>query len=319
MRRILVTGGAGFLGSNLCQRLVEDKNNYVIALDNLFTGRLCNIEHLMELPNFEFRKWDVIDPVDIPVDQIYNAACPASPPSYQLSPTSTTKTCIFGIINMLELARKYNATLLQFSTSEVYGDALVHPQPEDYWGNVNPDGIRSCYDEGKRCAETLCFDYNREFGTHVKVIRIFNTYGPNMDPKDGRVVSNFILQALAGEDITIYGNGMQTRSFCYVDDLIRGIVAMMNSAPDFLGPVNLGNPGEFTMRELAQKVIHMTGSRSKLTFCPLPGDDPKQRKPDITLAKERLGWKPGIELDEGLQKTISYYKQLLQREVCYEQ
>ena len=319
MRRILVTGGAGFLGSNLCQRLVEDKNNYVIALDNLFTGRLCNIEHLQGLPNFEFIKWDVVDPIDIPVDQIYNAACPASPPAYQLSPTSTTKTCILGIINMLELARKYDATLLQFSTSEVYGDALVHPQPESYWGNVNPDGIRSCYDEGKRCAETLCFDYNREFGTRIKVIRIFNTYGPNMDPKDGRVVSNFILQALAGEEITIYGNGMQTRSFCYVDDLIRGIVAMMNCDPDFRGPVNLGNPGEFTMLELAQKVILKTGSGSKLMFCPLPGDDPKQRKPDITLAKEKLGWAPAIALDEGLEKTISYYKHLHRNEDFYEQ
>lgn len=310
MKRILVTGGAGFLGSNLCQRLVEDKNNYVVALDNLFTGRLSNIEHMLQLPNFEFIQWDVVDPIDIQIDQIYNAACPASPPAYQMSPTSTTKTCIIGIINMLELAKKYNATLLQFSTSEVYGDALVHPQAENYWGNVNPDGIRSCYDEGKRCAETLCFDYNREFGTHIKVIRIFNTYGPNMDPKDGRVVSNFILQALANEDITIYGNGTQTRSFCYVDDLINGIVAMMNSSSDFMGPVNLGNPGEFTMLELAQKVITMTESRSKLTFCPLPGDDPKQRRPDITLAKEKLGWEPTILLDEGLEKTISYYKAL---------
>jgi len=310
MKRILVTGGAGFLGSNLCQRLVKDKNNYVIALDNLFTGRLHNIEHLLELPNFEFLKWDVVDPIDIPVDQIYNAACPASPPAYQLSPTSTTKTCIIGIINMLELAKKYNATLLQFSTSEVYGDALVHPQAENYWGNVNPNGIRSCYDEGKRCAESLCFDYNREFGTHIKVIRIFNTYGPHMDPNDGRVVSNFILQALADEDITIYGNGTQTRSFCYVDDLINGIVAMMNSDPDFLGPVNLGNPGEFTMLELAQKVIALTGSQSKLTFCPLPGDDPKQRRPDIALAKKKLGWEPAVPLDKGLERTISYYKAL---------
>ena len=310
MKRILVTGGAGFLGSNLCQRLVEDKNNYVIALDNLFTGRLSNIEHMLALPNFEFIKWDIVDPIDIRVDQIYNAACPASPPAYQMSPTSTTKTCIIGIINMLELAKKYNAILLQFSTSEVYGDALVHPQTENYWGNVNPDGIRSCYDEGKRCAETLCFDYNREFGTHIKVIRIFNTYGPNMDPKDGRVVSNFILQALANEDITIYGNGTQTRSFCYVDDLINGIVTMMNSNSDFMGPVNLGNPGEFTMLELAQKIITMTGSQSALAFRPLPRDDPKQRRPDITLAKEKLGWEPTIPLDKGLEKTISYYKAL---------
>lgn len=310
MKRILVTGGAGFLGSNLCQKLVQNPDNHVIALDNLFTGRLRNIEHLMKLPNFEFMQWDVVDPVDIPVDQIYNAACPASPPAYQMSPTSTTKTCIIGIINMLELARKYNATLLQFSTSEVYGDALVHPQEENYWGNVNPNGIRSCYDEGKRCAESLCFDYHREYGCRIKVIRIFNTYGPNMDPKDGRVVSNFILQALKNQDITIYGNGKQTRSFCYVDDLLGGIIAMMNSSDDFMGPINLGNPGEFTMLELAQKVIAMTGSASKLAFCPLPGDDPKQRRPDISLAKEKLGWKPVICLDEGLKKTIAYYKSL---------
>lgn len=308
MKRILVTGGAGFLGSNLCKKLVEDENNYVIALDNLFTGRLNNLSSLMTLPNFEFIKWDITDPIDIPIDEIYNAACPASPPAYQQSPTSTTKTCIIGIINMLDLAQKYHATLLQFSTSEVYGDALVHPQTENYWGNVNPDGIRSCYDEGKRCAETLCFDYNREFGTKIKVIRIFNTYGPNMDPMDGRVVSNFILQALHNQEITIYGNGTQTRSFCYVDDLIVGIIAMMNSAADFMGPVNLGNPGEFTMLELAQQIIEMTGSSSKLTFCPLPGDDPKQRKPDITLAKDKLYWEPVIPLRVGLEKTIAYYK-----------
>ena len=310
MKRILVTGAAGFLGSNLCQRLLKDENNYVIALDNLFTGKLSNIEHLLQLPNFEFIQGDVVDEIDIKVDQIYNAACPASPPAYQKSPTSTTKTCILGVINMLELAKKYNATMLQFSTSEVYGDALVHPQTEEYWGNVNPNGIRSCYDEGKRCAETLCFDYYREFGTKIKVIRIFNTYGPNMDPKDGRVVSNFILQALSNQDITIYGDGTQTRSFCYVDDLIEGIVAMMNSSSDFLGPVNLGNPGEFTMLELAEKVIAMTGSSSSLKFCPLPGDDPKQRRPDIHLAMEKLGWQPTIPLGEGLAKTISYYKLL---------
>lgn len=314
MKRILVTGGAGFLGSNLCKRLVEDKNNYVIALDNLFTGRMSNIEQLMGLPNFEFIKWDIVDPIDIQVDQIYNAACPASPPAYQKSPTSTTKTCILGVLNMLELAKKYGATLLQFSTSEVYGDALVHPQAEGYWGNVNPIGIRSCYDEGKRCGETLCFDYNREFGTRIKVIRIFNTYGPGMDPKDGRVVSNFVLQALADQDITVYGEGMQTRSFCYVDDLINGIVKMMNSREDFIGPVNLGNPGEFTMLELAQKVIDMTGSKSKLVFCPLPGDDPKQRKPDISLAKKELDWAPTIPLDEGLKKTIAYYRTITERE-----
>lgn len=310
MRRILVTGGAGFLGSNLCRVLTDDADNYVIALDNLFTGSRRNLEGLMARPNFEFRQWDVVDPVDIPVDQIYNAACPASPPAYQKSPTSTTKTCILGILNMLELARKYHATLLQFSTSEVYGDALVHPQSESYWGNVNPDGIRSCYDEGKRCAETLCFDYHREFGVAVKVIRIFNTYGPNMDPADGRVVSNFILQALHNRDITIYGDGSQTRSFCYVEDMIRGIIAMMNSAPDFLGPVNLGNPGEFTMLELARKVIDLTHSSSRLTFCPLPGDDPKQRRPDIALAGRMLHWQPTISLDQGLERTIAYYRAL---------
>ena len=315
MKRILVTGGAGFLGSNLCQKLVKDKDNYVIALDNLFTGSMKNVEHLLDCPNFEFVKWDVVDPLDIEVDQIYNAACPASPPAYQLSPTSTTKTCIMGVINMLELARKYNATMLQFSTSEVYGDALVHPQAENYWGNVNPNGIRSCYDEGKRCAETLCFDYHREFGTQIKVIRIFNTYGPHMDPKDGRVVSNFILQALSDEDITIYGDGTQTRSFCYVDDLIDGIILMMNSDAAFLGPVNLGNPGEFTMLELAEKVIAMTGSKSRLVFCPLPGDDPKQRRPDIRLAKEKLDWQPSIPLEDGLAKTIAYYRSLIFGEV----
>lgn len=310
MRRILVTGGAGFLGSNLCRALVQDPDNDVIALDNLFTGSRRNLEDLMGLPNFAFRQWDVTEPVDIPVDQIYNAACPASPPAYQKSPTSTTKTCILGILNMLELARKYDATLLQFSTSEVYGDALVHPQTENYWGNVNPDGIRSCYDEGKRCAETLCFDYHREFGVRIKVIRIFNTYGPHMDPADGRVVSNFILQALHNKDITVYGDGSQTRSFCYVDDLIRGIIAMMNSEESFLGPVNLGNPGEFTMLELAQKVIALTGSASRLVFCPLPGDDPKQRRPDISLAGEKLHWQPRIPLEQGLEWTIRYYRAL---------
>lgn len=298
------------MGSNLCRALVQDPDNDVIALDNLFTGSRRNLEDLMGLPNFAFRQWDVTEPVDIPVDQIYNAACPASPPAYQKSPTSTTKTCILGILNMLELARKYDATLLQFSTSEVYGDALVHPQTENYWGNVNPDGIRSCYDEGKRCAETLCFDYHREFGVRIKVIRIFNTYGPHMDPADGRVVSNFILQALHNKDITVYGDGSQTRSFCYVDDLIRGIIAMMNSEESFLGPVNLGNPGEFTMLELAQKVIALTGSASRLVFCPLPGDDPKQRRPDISLAGEKLHWQPRIPLEQGLEWTIRYYRAL---------
>lgn len=310
MNRILVTGGAGFLGSNLCKKLVEDKNNYVIAIDNLFTGHIKNIECLFELQNFEFIEWDIINPIDIQVNQIYNAACPASPPAYQKSPTFTAKTCVIGMINMLELAKKYNATLLQFSTSEVYGDALIHPQTEDYWGNVNPNGIRSCYDEGKRCAETLCFDYCREFGTRIKVIRIFNTYGENMYYEDGRVISNFIMQALTNKDITIYGNGSQTRSFCYVSDLIDGIIKMMNSDDSITSPINLGNPSEFTMLELAKKVISLTDSKSNIIFCPLPSDDPKQRKPDISLAKEKLGWEPKISLDEGLKRTISYYKDI---------
>lgn len=313
MKRILVTGGAGFVGSNLCARLVKDPENYVICLDNLFTGRMVNIEPLLQLPNFEFVEHNVQNPIDLQVDQIYNAACPASPPAYQKSPTDTTKTCIFGVLNMLELAKKYDATMMQFSTSEVYGDPEVHPQVESYRGCVNPIGIRSCYDEGKRCAEALCFDYNREFGVKIKVIRIFNTYGPNMDPQDGRVVSNFIMQALRGEDLTVYGDGTQTRSFQYIDDLVEGIVRMMNdSRPDFLGPVNLGNPGEFTMLELAQKVLEKTGSKSKLVFRPLPGDDPTRRRADITLAgKELNGWKPIVALDEGLDKSIAYFKTLI--------
>lgn len=312
MKRILVTGGAGFLGSNLCARLVGEKENQVIAMDNLFTGRMENIKDLMGLPNFTFIEHDVTQYIDIPVDQIYNAACPASPPAYQKSPTGTTKTCILGILNMLELTKKYDATLLQFSTSEVYGEPEVHPQVESYRGNVNPIGIRSCYDEGKRCAESLCFDYHREFGTKIKVIRIFNTYGPNMDPNDGRVVSNFIVQALQGKDLTIYGDGNQTRSFCYVDDLIEGIYRVMNDSPvDFMGPVNLGNPGEFTMLELAEKVVAATGSRSKIMHCPLPSDDPTQRRPDISLAKELLRWEPRVMLDEGLQKAIEYFRNLL--------
>lgn len=313
MNRILVTGGAGFVGSNLCARLLQDPNNQVTVLDNLFTGRLRNIQPFLENPRFSFMEGDVKQWHDIPCDQIYNAACPASPPAYQKSPTDTTKTCIFGILNMLELAKKYDATLLQFSTSEVYGDPEVHPQVETYRGCVNPIGIRSCYDEGKRCAEALCFDYNREFGTKIKVIRIFNTYGPNMDPNDGRVVSNFIMQALRGEDLTVYGDGTQTRSFQYVDDLIEGIVRMMNdSRKDFLGPVNLGNPGEFTMLELAQKVLQHTGSKSKLVFKPLPSDDPTRRQANISVAKRELnGWEPKIALDEGLEKSIAYFKTLL--------
>lgn len=313
MKNILVTGGAGFVGSNLCNRLVKDKNNNVICLDNLFTGRMVNIEHLLPLDNFQFIKHDVKEYIDLDVDQIYHAACPASPPAYQKSPTDTTKTCILGMINMLDLATKKNATIMQFSTSEVYGDPQVHPQVESYRGNVNPDGIRSCYDEGKRCAESLCFDYNREFGTKIKVIRIFNTYGPNMDPNDGRVVSNFIIQALKGEDITIYGDGTQTRSFQYIDDLIEGIYRMMNdSRKDFLGPVNLGNPGEFTMLELAEKILQKTGSKSKIVYRDLPSDDPTKRKADISLAYQELnGWTPNINLDEGLRYSIEYFRSII--------
>lgn len=310
--RILVTGGAGFVGSNLCKRLVQDEKNYVIALDNLFTGRIENINEVLDFPNFEFINHNVQNPIDIKINQIYNAACPASPPAYQKSPTDTTKTCILGMLNMLELAKKYGARIMQFSTSEVYGDPIEHPQSESYRGNVNPIGIRACYDEGKRCAETLCFDYNREFGIDIKVIRIFNTYGINMDPNDGRVVSNFIIQALNGEDITIYGDGTQTRSFQYIDDLVEGIIRMMNnSKKEFLGPVNLGNPGEFTMLELADKIIKLTKSTSRIVHLPLPSDDPTQRKPDISVAfKELEGWKPKINLSKGLEKTIEYFKKM---------
>lgn len=312
MKRILVTGGAGFLGSNLCKRLIKE-GNHVICVDNLYTGRMVNIEELMDNPEFEFINHNIIEPLDIDnLDEIYNLACPASPPHYQKSPTYTTKTCVLGILNMLELATKNNAKIMQFSTSEVYGDPFVHPQVETYRGNVNSIGIRSCYDEGKRVAETLCFDYNREFGTRIKVIRIFNTYGPMMDPKDGRVVSNFIIQALKGEDITIYGDGSQTRSFCYVDDLIEGIVRMMASREDFLGPVNLGNPGEFTIRELAEIVLEMVDTKSKLVCMDLPKDDPTQRKPDITVAGRELnGWAPKISLREGLVPTIEYFKKTI--------
>ena len=311
--RILVTGGAGFLGSNLCERLAKDPGNYIYCLDNLQTGRMENIRELMDKPNFRFIQHDIVEPIDLAVDQIYNAACPASPPAYQADPVHTLKTSVFGMLNMLELARKYDATVLQFSTSEVYGDAQVHPQPETYWGNVNPDGIRSCYDEGKRAAETLCFDYHRQYGVKTKVIRIFNTYGPKMDPNDGRVISNFVNQALRGEDLTVYGDGKQTRSFCYVDDLIEGIVRMMNSAEDITGPVNLGNPGEFTMLELAEEVLEQTNSGSKLIFHALPKDDPKQRRPDISRAKELLGWEPKVSLHEGLGKVIAYYKGLMEQ------
>ncbi len=307
MKRILVTGGAGFLGSHLCRKLVND-GNYVICMDNLYTGKMSNIEDLLDNKNFEFIKHDVTKRINLKVDQIYNAACPASPPAYQKSPTYTVKTCFLGVMNMLDLAKKNNATMLQFSTSEIYGDPEVHPQTEDYRGNVNPIGIRACYDEGKRVGETLMFDYFREFGSKIKVIRIFNTYGPNMDINDGRVVSNFITQALKGEDITIYGDGTQTRSFCYVDDLIESIVKMMNSDESFAGPVNLGNPGEFTMLELANLIIKLTKSKSKIVFKELPSDDPTKRKPNISLAKEKLGWEPKINLEKGLKKTIAYFK-----------
>ncbi len=310
MKKILVTGGAGFVGSNLCHYLI-DRGNFVYCLDNLFTGRMSNISDLLSHKNFKFIEWDIQNFIDLEVDEIYNAACPASPPAYQKSPTNTTKTCIFGALNVLELAKKYNCKVMQFSTSEVYGDPIVHPQVETYRGNVNPIGIRSCYDEGKRCAESLFFDYHREFNVRIKVIRIFNTYGKNMDPNDGRVVSNFICQALLNKDITIYGTGKQTRSFCYVGDLVKGIVSMMESDDEFTGPVNLGNPGEFTMLELAEKVIQQTNSQSKIVFKPLPKDDPTQRKPNIELAKKVLGWEPVIKLDEGLDLSIKYFKKVV--------
>ena len=309
-KRVLVTGGAGFLGSNLCKRLLED-GHYVIAVDNLYTGRIENIQPFFSNPDFEFVHHDITEPMDIKVEEIYNAACPASPPHYQKSPTFTTKTCVQGLIHMLDMATKYHAKILQFSTSEVYGDPQIQPQPEQYRGYVNPIGIRSCYDEGKRCGEALCFDYAREFHTRVKVIRIFNTYGPNMDPKDGRVVSNLIMQALQGEDITIYGDGSQTRSFCYVDDLIEGIVRMMDSKDEITGPVNLGNPGEFTILELAQRIIEKTNTISKIQYCPLPADDPLQRKPVIEKAKELLSCEPQVSLDQGLDATIPYFKRQL--------
>jgi len=308
-KRILVTGGAGFLGSHLCDRLVTEGHE-VICLDNFFSGSKRNIEHLLGKSNFELMRHDVTFPLYVEVDQIYNMACPASPIHYQRDPVQTTKTSVHGAINMLGLAKRTGASILQASTSEVYGDPEVHPQTEDYWGNVNPIGIRSCYDEGKRCAETLFFDYRRQHNTKIKVARIFNTYGPKMLPNDGRVVSNFIVQALAGKDITIYGDGNQSRSFCYVDDLVEGLIKLMNSKDELTGPVNLGNPGEFTIRELAEKVIKMVGSNSKIIFEPLPEDDPIQRQPDISQAKAELGWEPGILLDEGLKPTIEYFRSL---------
>ncbi len=309
MKRILVTGGAGFVGSHLCDRLIKE-GNHVICLDNLFTGSMDHISHLLSHPEFEFVEHDVRDPLDAKVDQIYNLACPASPPFYQEDMVGTTKTCVFGALNMLELAKKNGARILQASTSEVYGDPELHPQPESYRGCVNPVGIRSCYDEGKRVAETLFFSYHLQHGVDTRIIRIFNTYGPRMNPDDGRVVSNFIVQALKGEDITVYGDGSQTRSFCYVDDLIEGMYRMMEN-DEFTGPVNLGNPGEFTMLELAEKVLRLTGSKSKLIYCELPKDDPTKRKPDISLAKEKLDWQPAIPLEEGLVKTIAYFKNMV--------
>ena len=306
-KRVLVTGGAGFLGSHLCDRLIAEGND-VICLDNLFTGNKNNIRHLIGHPYFEFIRHDITEPIHLEVDQIYNLACPASPVHYQYNPIKTTKTSVLGAINMLGLAKRVHARILQASTSEVYGDPEVHPQPESYRGCVNTIGIRSCYDEGKRVAETLFFDYHRQNNVDIKVMRIFNTYGPNMHPNDGRVVSNFIVQALQGRDITVYGDGSQTRSFCYVDDLIEGMVRLMNSRDGFTGPVNIGNPGEFTIKQLAEMVIELTGSKSKIIYEPLPSDDPLQRKPVIELAKKELGWEPTIPLEEGLKKTIEYFK-----------
>jgi UDP-glucuronate decarboxylase len=309
-KKILVTGGAGFLGSHLCDRLIEEGNE-VLCLDNFFTGSKANVAHLFGNPNFELIRHDVTFPLYVEVDQIYNLACPASPVHYQYDPVQTTKTSVHGAINMLGLAKRVKAKILQASTSEVYGDPEVHPQPETYWGRVNPIGIRSCYDEGKRCAETLFFDYHRQHQLEIKVIRIFNTYGPRMHPNDGRVVSNFIVQALKGEDITIYGNGLQTRSFCFVDDLIDAMISMMDTDKQFTGPVNVGNPVEFTMVDLANLVIRLTKSKSNIVFHPLPKDDPRQRKPDINLASSMLKWKPQIELEQGLIKTIDYFKKII--------
>jgi len=309
-KKILITGGAGFLGSHLTERLLT-RGDEVLVVDNFFTGSKQNLAHLLGNPHLEVMRHDVTFPLYVEVNQIYNLACPASPVHYQHDPVQTTKTSVHGAINMLGLAKRTRARILQASTSEVYGDPEVHPQPESYWGKVNPIGIRSCYDEGKRCAETLFFDYYRQHALEIKVVRIFNTYGPRMHPNDGRVVSNFIVQALQGKDITIYGNGQQTRSFCYVDDLIEVMMRMMDSPAEFIGPVNIGNPGEFTMLELAEAILKLSGSKSKLIFEPLPADDPKQRQPDIALAKAKLGWQPQVALDDGLKETIAYFRQLL--------
>ncbi len=306
-KRILVTGGAGFIGSHLCERLVN-ADNEVLCVDNLFTGNKSNIYHLLDSPLFELIRHDVTFPLYVEIDEIYNLACPASPIHYQYDPVQTTKTSVHGAINMLGLAKRTKAKFLQASTSEVYGDPKVHPQTEDYWGNVNPIGLRACYDEGKRCAETLCFDYRRQNGVRTKVVRIFNTYGPRMRPDDGRVVSNFIMQALHNEPITVYGDGEQTRSFCFVDDLVDALIRMMGTEDEFAGPVNLGNPNEFTILELTKKIIKQTRSNSEIIFKPLPADDPKRRKPDISLAKQKLGWEPTVGLDEGLKKTIDYFR-----------
>jgi len=308
MKKILVTGGAGFIGSNLCEYLLRD-NNEVICLDNFYTGRRKNVEKLTKNNKFKIIEWDIRNPIDLEVDEIYNAACPASPPAYQKSPTYTMKTNVLGTINMLELAKKYDAKLVQFSTSEVYGQPLEHPQSEEYFGNVNPNGIRACYDEGKRASEALCYDYNREFGCKSRIIRIFNTYGPNMDPNDGRVVSNFIIQALKNEPITIYGDGTQTRSFCFVDDLVRGIVKMMDSEKVISTPINLGNPQEFTVKELAEMILKKIDSKSTIHYMNLPQDDPLKRRPNINKAKKELEWEPTITLNEGLDKTIEYFMQ----------
>ncbi len=311
-KRVLVTGGAGFLGSHLCERLINDGHD-VLCVDNFFTGTKDNVRHLLDNPFFELVRHDVTFPLYVEVDEIYNLACPASPIHYQFDPVQTTKTSVHGAINMLGLAKRVKAKILQASTSEVYGDPEIHPQTEDYWGRVNPIGSRACYDEGKRCAETLFFDYHRQHQLRIKVARIFNTYGPRMHPNDGRVVSNFIVQALRGVPLTIYGDGSQTRSFCYVDDLIDGLVRLMNSPDAFTGPVNIGNPGEFTMLELAEKVVALTGSRSEITFKPLPEDDPKQRQPDLTLVRKALDWSPAIPLSEGLPKTVEYFDDLLKQ------
>jgi UDP-glucuronate decarboxylase len=310
-KKILVTGGAGFIGSHLCERLIKAGED-VLCVDNYFTGSKKNVEHLLAHPLFEIMRHDVTFPLYVEVQRIFNLACPASPVHYQFDPVQTTKTSVHGAINMLGLAKRVKARILQASTSEVYGDPEVHPQPESYWGRVNPIGIRSCYDEGKRCAETLFFDYNRQHGTDIKVIRIFNTYGPRMNPDDGRVVSNFIVQALRGQDITIYGDGQQTRSFCYVDDLVEGMLRMMDTETGFTGPINIGNPGEFTMLQLAEKVISLVGSKSKLVHKPLPQDDPKQRKPVIDLAKSKLGWEPKVNLEDGLKETVAYFRKVVQ-------